>query len=303
MSTAWTTFKIGILTLMVVASMVVILLALGIRPGPDKTVRFRSYFDESVSGLDVGALVKYRGINVGVVDRIDLAPDGRSVEVRMKIDATRSSLLGWHAEHDTGLRARVGSPGLAGLKMIDVEFLDPAAHPPPPLTFAPGEHYVPAASASDVQQSLATMTEALVGTLQRVDAVIQDVQTREVPARVADALQSVEQAATELRSTVHHVDRARLPDRTAESMTRLDLAIGSLQKVLERVDADGGVIEGAERASESVDALGRRATDATQELDRTVRDLGEAARTMRSLGDAIERDPDMLLKGKKKGAP
>lgn len=301
MTGAWTSFKIGLLTLAVVASAVVIALALGVRPGPKKTVRYHTYFDESVVGLDVGAPAKYRGISIGVVDAIGVGPDGRTVDVTIEIDAKNAWMLDWRVDHDSGLRAQVGAPGILGVKLIDLEYLDPAAHPPPRLPFPAPENYIPSASSFGLSEAIETITDALVGTLHRVERLVENMDAQEVPQRLAAALASVDGAASDLRTTVRRVNHERIPDRTADLLARLDEAIGSMQRILRRVDADGGLLTGAERATRSVDGLGVRAAGVTDELDRTVRDLGDAARTVRSLADAIERDPDILLKGRQKG--
>ncbi len=301
MSTAWTSFKIGLFALAVVAAVATIALALGLHPIPEKTARFHTYFDESVAGLDVGAAVKYRGITIGAVKRIDVAPDGRMVAVTLEIGAKDAWMVTWRPDRDTGLRAQVSTPGIMGVKMIDVDFHDPTTHPPPSLPFPPAENYLPSLPSFELQEALSTITDALVATLHRIEHVMASFDAQEVPERLAAALASVDQAASDLRTTVRRVNKGRIPDRTAETIERLDETIASMQHILHRVDADGGLLTDAERATRSVDGLGLRAAGVTGELDRTVRDLGDAARTVRSLADAIERDPDMLLKGRQKG--
>ena len=44
------------------------------------------YFDESVQGLQVDSAIKYRGVAIGKVQKIKVAPDNRLIEVVMKID-------------------------------------------------------------------------------------------------------------------------------------------------------------------------------------------------------------------------
>ena len=44
------------------------------------------YFDESVQGLQVDSAIKYRGVEIGTVQSIGVAPDHRLIEVIMKID-------------------------------------------------------------------------------------------------------------------------------------------------------------------------------------------------------------------------
>ena len=47
---------------------------------------YAAYFDESVQGLQVDSAIKYRGVEIGKVQSIDVAPDYRLIEVIMKID-------------------------------------------------------------------------------------------------------------------------------------------------------------------------------------------------------------------------
>jgi phospholipid/cholesterol/gamma-HCH transport system substrate-binding protein len=44
------------------------------------------YFDESVQGLQADSAIKYRGVEIGKVQKIKVAPDNRLIEVVMKID-------------------------------------------------------------------------------------------------------------------------------------------------------------------------------------------------------------------------
>ena len=51
-----------------------------------KGSRYAVYFDESVQGLQVDSAIKYRGVAIGNVKRIGVAPDYRLIEVIMKIN-------------------------------------------------------------------------------------------------------------------------------------------------------------------------------------------------------------------------
>jgi paraquat-inducible protein B len=46
-----------------------------------ETVTYTSYFDEGVTGLEVGSPVSFRGVKIGNVSGIDVAPDRRHVEI------------------------------------------------------------------------------------------------------------------------------------------------------------------------------------------------------------------------------
>ncbi|MFZ1979832.1 MAG: MlaD family protein, partial [Smithella sp.] len=47
---------------------------------------YTTYFDESVQGVQVDSAIKYRGVEIGKVQSIKVAPDYRLIEVVMKID-------------------------------------------------------------------------------------------------------------------------------------------------------------------------------------------------------------------------
>ncbi|MDF2697869.1 MAG: Paraquat-inducible protein, partial [Labilithrix sp.] len=73
-----------------------------------------------------------------------------------------------------------------------------------------------------------------------------------------------------------------------------------MNAVLDRVDGDDGLITSIRRASDAFGTFGRGAGSTTRELDQTLREVREAAESIRVLTEALERDPDMLLKGRAK---
>ncbi|MEN6615597.1 MAG: MlaD family protein, partial [Syntrophorhabdus sp.] len=72
-----------------------------------KGERFVTYFDESVQGLQVDSSVKYRGVEIGMVEKIRVAPDYRLIEVIMKInfsgDAANNTIAKLKAAGITGI--------------------------------------------------------------------------------------------------------------------------------------------------------------------------------------------------------
>jgi len=76
-----------------------------------------TYFDESVQGLQADSAVKYRGVEVGKVKSINVAPDYRLIEVVMKVDLTED--LQSHTE--TQLR----TAGITGIVFIELDQVKP----------------------------------------------------------------------------------------------------------------------------------------------------------------------------------
>src|SRR5262249_32348204 len=85
MATPSNYWKLG---LFVVAGVVLALstvVVLGARQLRKETIKYKSYFDESVQGLKEDSPVKFRGVTIGHVSDIGIAPDHRMVEVTSEL--------------------------------------------------------------------------------------------------------------------------------------------------------------------------------------------------------------------------
>jgi ABC-type transporter Mla subunit MlaD len=71
-----------------------------------------TYFDTSVEGLETGSPVKYQGVPVGTIDAIHVAPDGKLIEVVMKIEKD--------IDIDSKLRIKAEYAGIAGGKFLQL---------------------------------------------------------------------------------------------------------------------------------------------------------------------------------------
>ena len=69
-----------------------------------------AYFDESVQGLDKDSPVKYRGVSIGRVENIGVAPDAKLIQVVMKIEAG--------LKNREQLVAQLKSVGITGIMFI-----------------------------------------------------------------------------------------------------------------------------------------------------------------------------------------
>jgi phospholipid/cholesterol/gamma-HCH transport system substrate-binding protein len=76
-----------------------------------------SYFDESVQGLQNDSAVKYRGVEIGKVESIKVAPDYRLIEVVMKIN------LSGDLQKQTVSQLR--TTGITGIVFIELDRIKP----------------------------------------------------------------------------------------------------------------------------------------------------------------------------------
>src|SRR6185369_5113807 len=90
--------------------------------------------------------------------------------------------------------------------------------------------------------------------------------------------------------------------RLAAVIDHADAAVGEIRGFARNLRGD--LTERSHSALEHIDAAAASARDFLTKLDRggelerTVRDVGDAARALRELVEEVDRDPDMLVKGR-----
>jgi len=113
---------------------------------------YATYFDESVQGLQVDSIVKYRGVDIGSVRLIDIAPDRRLVEVLMKIDVDNFSV--------NGVAAKLSLAGITGIVYVELDRTTPGETTLSPKGFQSPYPVIPSAP-SDIKQIEGSINDVL----------------------------------------------------------------------------------------------------------------------------------------------
>ncbi|HVZ33797.1 MAG TPA: MlaD family protein [Polyangiaceae bacterium] len=323
MATGTNRWKLGLFVLAGIALALVGLIALGAHDWSHSSVGYVSYFDESVQGLEIGSPVKFRGVSVGRVSAIAIAPDQRHIEVHTEIEGAHLAQLrpaarpGEHGEHGESLgaahpdlRAQLTQAGIAGSKFILLDYFDPQTNPAPELPFPVPRNYLPATPSvlENLEHSVLRsadrfpdLTADAQHALHSLDEILQEVDRQRVPERAAEALDRASQALHVFERQLAAADAPALSREARRALQTFEASLGRADQLMDRIDGEGGLIAGAQR---SVDALGdaaRGARSLGDQLELTLRDVRGAARSLRRFTDALERDPDMLLKGRAAG--
>jgi phospholipid/cholesterol/gamma-HCH transport system substrate-binding protein len=317
MSAPTNRWKLGLFVVLGSILGVAAVLVFGARSLRRETVTYRSYFDEAVSGLDIGSSVSFRGVRVGDVGAIEVAPDRRHVEVIYKLETSVLIRLGL-AEQQAGnlvvrvpsdLRVQLSSTSITGGKYLKLDFFDPRKNPPPELPFEPGEHTIPATASTlkNLEDSLLKaidqmpdLVDDLKLILAQTHAILLDVGQKGLPARAAALIDRTDHVMLTLEGAIRDVHTKEISLKTRETLANLDDTLGEMRTLLARAGQDGGVVESVQRASDAIGDLARGAEPAGGELEATLHDLRQMADSVRRLTDALERDSDMLVKGRAK---
>jgi len=296
-------FVVGAAALVVVA-----IVALGSGRLFSHTHPFISYFSGSVNGLSVGAAVKFRGVQIGQVTALSflgIDRDGQRetrIGVRYELDGDRIRKLGATAAEDDlgdvggveravhrGLRAQLDTESiLTGVLYVNLDF-----KPDTEAVLLLGDE-APVPEIPTVPTALEQAQQLFQEALQSLKGV----DVRAIALAVKDAAQGLARLANspELPKIMSGVEETLVD--VHKLVRRLDGQVDPLAKHV------GATAEDARRTLQALDQTlaTLRATFAGEaplpvELRRSLEQLGEAARAVRELSDALHRHPNSLIFG------
>ncbi len=291
-----------------------------------KQSTFVSYFEESVNGLEIGAAVKFQGVPVGRVTDllINIAQSDKSfqVPVQYDVDLTRLTMLAGgyvHLEDPSVLRRQIADGLRAQLNMesivtgqLYIELVYRADAPAPELEDRPTLHPEIPTSPS-LLAAFGTQAGSVVGdvlkVLIRVNEMLASVNVEEINRSVVASAGAVERLAgsPEVMEAVGRVPvMADQFDRTMtglqDLMAHLDSAVAPLQGNLKGTNAE--LLQTLQTMRQTMEeARGLFSTDSGVgfQMEGAMASLKEAADAMHALVLSLDRNPDMLIRGRKPG--
>jgi phospholipid/cholesterol/gamma-HCH transport system substrate-binding protein len=309
MATKANKFLVGLFVLLGLALIAGTLIWLGASKYLQKTNTYLTYFNESVSGLEVDSPVKYRGVTVGRVSAIRVAPDGKLVEVELNI---RTEL-----KVTDDLRTRLSTAGLTGWKFVELDqkkpYLEKRALAPeyktpyPVISSEPSEYKEILESLSGLvdhimQLDLAGISESIKSTMNSVEQLFREEKWRSILEHIDSTVSALNKAALSLEKTVSNpeVDKAvadarklLVEGRKLLAETRHELKALKLET---RVDQASDQMNGLSKEVQTlVSDLDRRTAMLYKELALTTRELQQAAQSLKLLMEDLRSQPSSLI--------
>lgn len=262
----------------------------------DKRTRYVVHFtDASISGLELGADVRYQGVRVGRVDKIGIDPTDLTTVV-VVLELTPDTPI----REDT--EAILALQGITGLKRVELRAGTPDS---PPLE--PGGTIRPATAFVD---EVGARAELLADRLEQVLNGLNLLLSPSNLEHVSGSLRGAEDAADSLSSLVGEVRQAtttldRLMHR-AESIFISDDAkdivenLASVSAQIEGANVDSlawvaaNAFREAERAFTHMDLI---VVQSREDLLRSAESLREAADNMNEFTRLISENPARILRG------
>ncbi|WP_419896298.1 MlaD family protein [Roseomonas sp. USHLN139] len=301
------------------------------------TLVFETYLQESVIGLEVGAPVRYRGVQIGQVSQIGLVnaeypPSSRNqameafqlVLVRLALDPQKATIdtpERAEASVQRGLRARLSSQGITGVAYIELDFVSPTRFPArEDLPWQSAYPVIPAMPSTVAQVQNAA--EAILARIQNapLEELMGDI--TEIVALVKGQLQNgdaarvlAEASATmsSLRRTAEGTDLPGLVADLRGTVTELRGLVGGPEARATLANVSGAAEEmrrSLSRLPQAITALeqtlrtARNTTqDANADLAPLLRDLRAVAGNLRDTTEALRRAPGQAIFGAPPPAP
>jgi len=263
---------------------------------PQPLISYIMFFEGAVGELKIGAPVKLRGFAVGEVQQIALHYDAASGAIRtpvivgldparFHIDGLQSANLQSEPALNTVLQ-RLIARGMRGRLMQN-----------PPLIggYAVTLDFVPGAAAAGLQTGgpLPVIPTVPGGGFGSIVTRVNKIPIDQIADNVLQITHHVETivSSPDLRNSIRHLDRtlAQLQTTIHDTAPQVTALIASLRQTGDQLDA---------AAATASNVMGGNPANQDRNVRAALFEVTQAARSVRSLADYLDRHPEALVKGR-----
>jgi paraquat-inducible protein B len=262
------------------------------------------HFQGNVRGLAVGNPVEFQGVPVGQVENIDIRLDKNSQQLKVPVLVSiqpqqfdesltpNTADMAMRRLVDSGLRAKLDTSSLlTGQKVITLtmEKSPKAAN----IVKIGGYSEFPTISAAldDLPAMAADVMSSLQETLDGVKRIVNSGKLDKTIDNANSMLKEVEKAVKEAQKVIRQVDQQTLPGVSKN----LERVTGNVDQISQEFNRSLQQLQGS---LAQIDRLTARNSPTQYQLDEMMEEVTNAARSVRTLSETLERKPDSLLRGK-----
>lgn len=256
------------------------------------------YFDESVQGLQVDSAIKYRGVEIGKVQSIDVAPDNRLIEVVMKINL--------ESDLQKQTIATLKTAGITGIVFIELDQLrEDDLSNSPKITFKSKYPVIPSrrseisrfvADTGVIMQNikdidLKGISDQLKNTTQAIENFVEGKRLNNIMTNLESTSTNLNQAISRINKTIAEGKVDRVANETLEVLTDARQLIGQAKNEIEVLNLK----EKSSRTDVLLDNMDKKTKAITSELQDTSENLRVTSDNLRKLSDSLEKNPSELI--------
>jgi len=283
-------FKVGLFVLVSMSLLLFALFFWGVQRYIGDTSTYVTFFNQDVSGLSKDTPVKFRGVTVGRIEDISLAPDGILIEVRLGLSSD--------FKVTTNQYARIMSGGITGMKYLGIEFSTNATKEVI-LDFTPKYKVIPSRPSPGISDLLIEFQKQL-----------QAVNLKEISAGITQALYQVNEVLSDKNwiATVSNINHIAFVSRKFSDIIQNYIDSGRLtnlindslaitlraRKIVQRIDPEKTELLISE-LTELSQTLNSSAYIVESNLQPMLQDLKQTINNLRSFSEALKDRPSQTL--------
>ncbi len=277
-------FRLGLFVLAAIGVLVAVVLIFGSGQLFKKSFVIETYIKQSVTGLDTGASVRFRGVKIGQVTLIGLSGDIYEKDIpfqeRKQYVVVRMQILGETVNEDliqefvkNNLRAQVKSQGITGVNYIEFNFTPNAnTYPPLPYDWKPAYLTIPSLPnqadqiIGGIQKLIDGMNQINIdGTQKKFDALLNNLNL--VMGGNGKDNDGIIQSVKDLNVLLARIAKVTDKDELNVLMRELVGAMVSLRQTITSIQGDSAItIENLKQTSEQLNELTRIASQSPASL-------------------------------------
>ena len=273
----------------------------------EKGGTYVTYFDESVQGLQKDSTVKYRGVDVGRVEKIRVAADNNLIEVVIKVNL-KGELQRTHI-------AQLKPAGITGIVFIELDRKGPGEQDlSPKISFA-SEYPIIASKPSDISQILAgvrevlenlkkidagAISEGIVSTVANLNGVITKVDHALAEKRLDEIIIEVKNTLVRFQNFAANIEGEIQTLNLAKTGAHVESATAKIEKIVHSGEIEATLKEAKEtigRLNQWVDRLDKRSLAITNDVKVISENLKQASESLDMLIERVYASPSDLLFG------
>ncbi|MBN2373388.1 MCE family protein [bacterium] len=316
MASQRTRLMVGIFVASGIVIAVLTLIGLGMSRFFQKGQYYSTYFNESVQGLDIDSPVKYRGVYIGRVERIGVAPDSKLIQVVLKIETSQKL--------DKDIVAQLKTVGITGSMFVELDRRKKdESDMSPPLSF-PSDHPIVASKPSEISKLISSIDEILTQiksvdlkeiankiklTLDNTNRMIEDANIKGISTHIESSVENIGMIFDQKRwdkilASVEEgsLNLNNLMDKANTGLTRLDGIIASNEDTVKTALDDFRLaMRNANTFLEKGSLLVSATDDSVAQLKNrllfTAQSLQKASESLNKLLEMLSDHPSKLLFG------
>lgn len=312
MNDSRSSYKLGLFVVSALISLFVVLFILGGRSLFEPKMIVETYFDESVSGLEVGAPVRYRGITAGEVVSIELSDasyesavprENRKsyVVVLSEITGSKRTIEEWNKSIeisvDRGLRATTRLAGITGQQYLSFDYT--SADEGLSFDWDPEYPYVPSTKSSTgkivsgIQALIDRLDEADINTLisnintliNTLDGKIEQVDVESLNVQLIELLRNTNKMVKSVDGVVSEPEVKAIISSIAQITKNLNASLndeGDINRLIKDLD----------RAAVRLDVI---MADNQSDVNFVIKDLRVTVENLKSFSETLKNQPSSII--------